>query len=117
MHSGQWRWAADRGAWRHAGTRRTIAPFASGLAETVLTTGVDTLFLAGTEMAALADALPPGFRVEHRATTDELVGPLTRGVGPGDAIMIKSSNRLGFSRLVDALINYFPAQAARTKRA
>ncbi len=91
--------------------------FHAGLAETVLTAGVDTLFLAGTEISALVDALPPGFPVEHRATTDELVGPLTRGVGPGDAIMIKSSNLLGFSRLVDALINHFPAQAARTKRA
>ena len=68
-------------------------------------------------MAALCGCAAGGLQVEHRATTEELVGPLTRGVGPGDAIMIKSSNRLGFSRLVDALINYFPAQAARTKRA
>jgi UDP-N-acetylmuramoyl-tripeptide--D-alanyl-D-alanine ligase len=74
--------------------------FHAALAETILATGIDSLFLAGTEMAALAAALPPDFPVEYRATTDELVGPLTRGVGPGDAIMIKSSNRLGFSRLV-----------------
>jgi UDP-N-acetylmuramoyl-tripeptide--D-alanyl-D-alanine ligase len=91
--------------------------FHAGLAEAVLSEGVDTLFLAGPEMAALAAALPPGFPVEYRASTDELAGLLTREIGPGDAIMIKSSNRLGFSRLVDALINHFPAQAARTKRA
>jgi UDP-N-acetylmuramoyl-tripeptide--D-alanyl-D-alanine ligase len=91
--------------------------FHIALAETILATGVDTLFLAGTEMAALAAALPPDFPVEYRATTDELIGPLTRAVGPGDAVMIKSSNRLGFSRLVDALINHFPAEAAKTKRA
>jgi UDP-N-acetylmuramoyl-tripeptide--D-alanyl-D-alanine ligase len=91
--------------------------FHAALAGTILATGVDTLLLAGAEMAALADALPPDFPVEYRATTDELVGPLTRGVGPGDAVMIKSSNRLGFSRLVDALINHFPAQAAKSKHA
>jgi UDP-N-acetylmuramoyl-tripeptide--D-alanyl-D-alanine ligase len=93
------------------------AKFHAGLAEIVVRTGTDMVFLAGTEMSALADALPAGFPIEHRATTEELVGLLTEAVKPGDAIMIKSSNRMGFARLVDALIKHFPAQAARTKRA
>ncbi|MET0575321.1 MAG: UDP-N-acetylmuramoylalanyl-D-glutamyl-2,6-diaminopimelate--D-alanyl-D-alanine ligase [Mesorhizobium sp.] len=91
------------------------AEFHAGLAEVVLRTRTDMIFLAGPEMSALADALPAGFPVEHRATTEELSGLLTDAVRPGDAIMIKSSMRMGFSRLVDALVNHFPAQA-RTKR-
>ncbi len=93
------------------------AKFHAALAEVVVRTGTDMVFLAGPEMSALADALPVGFPVEHRATTEELIGPLTKAVRPGDAIMIKSSLRMGFSRLVDALINYFPVHAGKTKRA
>jgi UDP-N-acetylmuramoyl-tripeptide--D-alanyl-D-alanine ligase len=93
------------------------AKFHAGLAAVIIRTGTDMVFLAGTEMSALADALPIGFPVEYRATTEELTDPLTKAVRPGDAIMIKSSLRMGFSRVVDALINHFPAQAARTKRA
>jgi UDP-N-acetylmuramoyl-tripeptide--D-alanyl-D-alanine ligase len=93
------------------------AKFHAGLADVVIRTGTDMVFLAGTEMSALADALPAGFPIEHRATAEELVGLLIEAVKPGDAIMVKSSNRMGFSRLVDALITHFPAQAARTKRA
>ncbi|MET0597604.1 MAG: UDP-N-acetylmuramoylalanyl-D-glutamyl-2,6-diaminopimelate--D-alanyl-D-alanine ligase [Mesorhizobium sp.] len=81
----------------------------AGLADALVATGTDLVYLAGPDMAALAEALPEGFPVVHRATVDELTALLVEGVGPGDAVMVKSSNRMGFSRLVDALINHFPA--------
>ncbi len=75
----------------------------AALAETVRESKIDRLYLAGTEMAVLRDALGQDFPVEYREKGEELVPLLISGVGAGDAIMIKSSNGIGFSRIVDAL--------------
>ncbi len=88
----------------------------AGLADAVAA-HCDLVYLAGPEMQALAEALPADFPVKYADSTEGLVGPLAAGIGPGDAVMIKASNRMGFARLVDTLIDQFPTHAARTMRA
>ncbi|HHZ08332.1 MAG TPA: UDP-N-acetylmuramoylalanyl-D-glutamyl-2,6-diaminopimelate--D-alanyl-D-alanine ligase [Rhizobiales bacterium] len=89
----------------------------AALAEPVKKSGADLVLLAGTEMKALADALPKGLAAEYRADAESLKAVLLDAVRPGDAVMIKSSKGIGFSRLVDALIAQYPAQAGQQKPA
>lgn len=81
----------------------------AGLAEAVLLARPDLVLLAGAEMSALAKALPTSIAVEHRASVDELQPVLLDAASGGDVIMVKSSNGIGSSRLVDALVERFPA--------
>ncbi|MBA3447157.1 MAG: UDP-N-acetylmuramoylalanyl-D-glutamyl-2,6-diaminopimelate--D-alanyl-D-alanine ligase [Pseudaminobacter sp.] len=76
---------------------------------------IDLVLMAGPEMKHLAAALPGGVKTEYRADAEELKPVLTGAVGPGDVVMIKSSKGIGFSRLVDALIKQFPAEAGGAK--
>jgi len=81
----------------------------AGLAEFLEHSSVDMVLLAGAEMKALAEKLPGKFRVEHRDDADELKAVVLDIVGPGDAVMVKSSNGIGFSRIVEALTERYPA--------
>ena len=60
--------------------------------------------------------LPVEFQAEHRQSADELARSLTDFVRAGDVVMVKSSNGIGFSKLVAHLITHFkpykPAEAA-----
>jgi UDP-N-acetylmuramoyl-tripeptide--D-alanyl-D-alanine ligase len=87
------------------------------LAEVITATKTDMVLLAGSEMKALADKLPVDFRAEYRQGVEELKPLLLESVRPGDAVMIKSSNGIGFSRLVDALIDCYPAAGKGLKTA
>ncbi len=98
---------------------RFSADLHAELAEPVKSAGVDRLYLAGPEMAALARALPEGFPVSTFDGAAELAEALTREVSAGDAIVVKSSLGLGFGKVVKALREAFPAEeqdrpAART---
>ncbi|APH72774.1 UDP-N-acetylmuramoylalanyl-D-glutamyl-2,6-diaminopimelate--D-alanyl-D-alanine ligase [Aquibium oceanicum] len=84
----------------------------SALAEVIRASRIERLYLAGTEMAALRDKLGSDFPVEYREKGEELLPLVVSGVGAGDAIMIKSSNGIGFSRIVDALAARFPGSGA-----
>jgi len=53
--------------------------------------------------------------VEYRAGAEDLKPVLIDAVRPGDVVMIKSSKGIGFSKLVDALIRQFPADAGNVK--
>lgn len=86
----------------------------AGLAELVVGSDTRTLFLAGPEMQALAEVLPGDVATAYRANAEELKPVLLDAVGPGDVVMVKSSKGIGFSRLVEALIRKFPAQAGTT---
>ena len=79
----------------------------AGLSEPVLASGADQLYLGGAEIAVLKAALPEDFPVWHFADTAALSDQLAGAVRPGDVIMIKSSNGIGFSRVVDALRQKF----------
>jgi UDP-N-acetylmuramoyl-tripeptide--D-alanyl-D-alanine ligase len=88
-----------------------------GLAEMIEPTRVDLVFLGGAEMAHLAAALPAARVAAHAATVDALNPILLAALKPGDAVMIKSSKGIGFSKLVDALLKQFPVEGESQKRA
>jgi UDP-N-acetylmuramoyl-tripeptide--D-alanyl-D-alanine ligase len=79
------------------------------LAGPLLAAGIEHVWLAGAEMAALRDALPDSVQVEYRPATAELVDHVVRSVIPGDVLMVKSSLGLGFGKIVAALIDNYPA--------
>lgn len=72
----------------------------------------DRVFLAGPEMRALADALPAELKVEYRASASELEPLILGALRPGDAVMVKSSKGIGFSKLVESVLRKFPAAGA-----
>ncbi len=71
--------------------------------------GIDMVLLAGPEMQALHAALPDTIKKQYFNDVETLMPALIDTVRAGDAIMIKSSNGIGFSRLVSALLDKFPA--------
>jgi UDP-N-acetylmuramoyl-tripeptide--D-alanyl-D-alanine ligase len=89
----------------------------AGLAGMIEPTRIDLVFLGGPEMAGLAAALPADKVAAHAATVDALKPILLAALKPGDAVMIKSSKGIGFSKLVDALLKQFPVEGESQKRA
>lgn len=85
------------------------------LAGPLLSAGIEHVWLAGPEMAALRDALPESVQVEYRPTTAELVEYVVRNVVPGDVLMVKSSLGIGFGKIVSALIDNYPALPDRER--
>lgn len=85
------------------------------LAGPLLAAGIEHVWLAGAEMAALRDALPDSVSVEYRPTTAELVDHVVRSVAPGDVLMVKSSLGIGFGKIVSALIDNYPALPDRER--
>ncbi|WP_159593105.1 UDP-N-acetylmuramoylalanyl-D-glutamyl-2,6-diaminopimelate--D-alanyl-D-alanine ligase [Chelativorans xinjiangense] len=81
----------------------------AALADLIAASNVDLLYLGGVEMKALADNPPAGLTVEYREDAEKLQPLLLEAARPGDAIMIKSSKGIGFSKLVEALLKQFPA--------
>jgi UDP-N-acetylmuramoyl-tripeptide--D-alanyl-D-alanine ligase len=81
------------------------------LSELIVGTGISHLLLGGPHMKALAEVLPSDVAVVHRDEADDLGRLLIDTVQPDDVIMVKSSKGIGFSRIVTALLNRFPAHA------
>jgi UDP-N-acetylmuramoyl-tripeptide--D-alanyl-D-alanine ligase len=83
----------------------------AGLTDIISGTKTDVVLMAGPHMKSLAETLPDTVRAEYRATVDELKPVLLDLVRRGDVVMVKSSKGIGFARLVDALLERFPAAA------
>jgi UDP-N-acetylmuramoyl-tripeptide--D-alanyl-D-alanine ligase len=81
------------------------------LSELIVGTGISHVLLGGPHMKALAEVLPSDVAVVHRDEADDLGRLLIDTVQPDDVIMVKSSKGIGFSRIVAALLNRFPAHA------
>lgn len=81
------------------------------LSELIVGTGISHVLLGGPHMKALAEVLPSDIAVVHRDAADDLSRLLLDTVQPGDVIMVKSSKGIGFSGIVEALVNRFPAYA------
>jgi UDP-N-acetylmuramoyl-tripeptide--D-alanyl-D-alanine ligase len=88
--------------------------FHAALAGPLRDAGVDFAILVGEEMRALADelgksgtsALGKPLAFTHCASVEEARAALrTRGVGRGDAILVKGSNSVGLGALVASLAN------------
>ncbi len=86
----------------------------AALAPLVKDAGAGPVLLAGPHMASLAKALPAETDVALRATADELKPVLMQALKGGDAVMVKSSKGIGFSKLVEALLRRFPAETETT---
>ena len=80
----------------------------AGLAQALAAAGVDRALLAGTEMAALAEALPADMPCKHRPDAQALKPLVLETVQPGDVVMVKASNGSGFTKLAEALLEEFP---------
>lgn len=78
------------------------------LARPIVDAEVNAVFIGGREMSVLKDALPVEIHVEYRQSTNELLPLVVRAIRPGDVVMIKSSQGIGFSRIVKALLGRFP---------
>ncbi|MCA2408332.1 UDP-N-acetylmuramoylalanyl-D-glutamyl-2,6-diaminopimelate--D-alanyl-D-alanine ligase [Rhizobium leguminosarum bv. viciae 248] len=78
------------------------------LAVPLLAAGIEHVWLAGAEMAALKESLPESVHVEYRENTDELMDYVLNSVAPGDVLMVKSSLGIAFGKIVAALLDKFP---------
>jgi len=74
-----------------------------GLADPIRAAGVERAVLVGPEMAPLADALAGALAIDHVADADEAIDLVTGTLKDGDIVLIKGSNSVGLSRLVNAL--------------
>ncbi len=79
------------------------------LAGPLLAAGIEHVWLAGKEMAALKDSLPGNVQVAYYEKTADLAEFVVRSVIPGDVVMIKSSLGIGFGKIVAALLDNYPA--------
>ncbi|CAN7466900.1 UDP-N-acetylmuramoylalanyl-D-glutamyl-2,6-diaminopimelate--D-alanyl-D-alanine ligase [Rhizobium leguminosarum] len=78
------------------------------LAVPLLAAGIEHVWLAGAEMAALKESLPESVHVEYHENTSELTDYVLNSVAPGDVLMVKSSLGIGFGKIVAALLDKFP---------
>ena len=75
----------------------------AGLAEDVTRNGVDLVFLAGAEMAALAAALDPAQVAATAPTSEALLPAVVNAVRAGDTVMVKGALGSRMAPLVAAL--------------
>jgi UDP-N-acetylmuramoyl-tripeptide--D-alanyl-D-alanine ligase len=87
----------------------------AGLADAIIDAGADLVLLAGPHMASLAKALPADVAVSLEQSADGLKPALMAALRPGDVVMVKSSKGIGFSKLVEAMLQKFPAVAGPTQ--
>jgi UDP-N-acetylmuramoyl-tripeptide--D-alanyl-D-alanine ligase len=89
------------GAMRELG--RGTDSFHAGLAEPIEAACVDFAILVGEEMGALAKALGQKVNFEHVPDAASAIAAAREAVAPGDIMLVKGSNSVGLSALVDAL--------------
>ncbi|EGF92677.1 UDP-N-acetylmuramoyl-tripeptide--D-alanyl-D-alanine ligase [Asticcacaulis biprosthecium C19] len=76
----------------------------AGLAEAVVASGVDRVYLAGPLMKHLWDALPSGLKGGYAATAADLLAAVTEGLQAGDVVMLKGSNGSKAGLIAKALL-------------
>jgi UDP-N-acetylmuramoyl-tripeptide--D-alanyl-D-alanine ligase len=75
----------------------------AALAEPVLAARVEELVLVGDDMRPLERALDGKVHVTRADTPDDATDALARLLRPGDAVLVKASNSIGLSRVIDLL--------------
>ncbi len=75
----------------------------AGLAPAVLAANVDELVLVGEDMKPLSEALGGQVHVTKVADADSAAEAVARLLRPGDAVLVKASNSVGLSRVIDRL--------------
>ncbi|HWT12458.1 MAG TPA: UDP-N-acetylmuramoyl-tripeptide--D-alanyl-D-alanine ligase [Allosphingosinicella sp.] len=89
------------GAMRELGAE--TGDFHASLAAPVEAARVDYAILVGEEMEALAKALGRAVKLAHVPDAAAAIDLAREAVGPGDAVLVKGSNSIGLSALVEAL--------------
>jgi UDP-N-acetylmuramoyl-tripeptide--D-alanyl-D-alanine ligase len=84
---------------------RESAALHAGIAEPLLAAKPDHVVLVGGEMAALGDVIRGKVPFEHVADTDAAIAAIAPMIAADDAILVKGSNGVGLSALVNALRN------------
>ena len=84
------------------------------LADVIVPTKTDLVFLGGAEMAALAERLPSERLGGWAPTVDELRPMVLAAVRDGDAVVVKSSKGIGFSKIVDAMLRELATEPRRS---
>jgi len=74
-----------------------------GLAGAIKAAGIAMAILVGEEMAPLADALAGDLTVERAKDVNDVLDLVPDRLADGDVILIKGSNSIGLSKLVDRL--------------
>ncbi len=93
---------AALGAMKELG--RDSAAMHADLAAAVLAADVALVFTVGTEMTALAEALPADRRGAHGDAPEAIVDAVRSALAPGDTLLVKGSLASGMGRLVTALV-------------
>jgi UDP-N-acetylmuramoyl-tripeptide--D-alanyl-D-alanine ligase len=75
----------------------------AALAPAVLAAKVDELVLVGEDMRPLAEAIDGQVHVTKVADADSAADAVARLLRPGDAVLVKASNSVGLSRVIDRL--------------
>jgi UDP-N-acetylmuramoyl-tripeptide--D-alanyl-D-alanine ligase len=82
------------------------------LAPAIAEADVDIVFACGDMMRGLYEALPAARRGAYAKTASELEPLLTKGVAPGDVVMIKGSLGSRMAPLIEALERHFQSANA-----
>ena len=99
---GEMRELGERGPALHAGLRAPL-----------LDAGIDVVVAVGPLMQEMAASLGGVIRVINGANAQEAVSQVLDLVIPGDVIMVKGSNAIGLSKVVDALLSLQDQPALR----
>jgi len=76
----------------------------AALAPAVLEAKVDELVLVGEDMRPLEEALQGRVHVIRATSADDAAEKVARFLKPGDVVLVKASNSIGLSRVVDRLV-------------
>ncbi|UXN68739.1 UDP-N-acetylmuramoyl-tripeptide--D-alanyl-D-alanine ligase [Devosia neptuniae] len=79
----------------------------ASLKNAVIGSGAERIYLVGTGMAALAEALGAGRVTAHATTTADIADIVLGDLAYGDAVMIKGSNGVGLSGIVEKIRSKF----------
>jgi len=75
----------------------------AGLAKPIEAARADLIFLCGPQMQALWDKLPASRRGGHAANSTDLSKSLLAALQPGDTVLVKGSNGMKLSVIIEAL--------------
>jgi UDP-N-acetylmuramoyl-tripeptide--D-alanyl-D-alanine ligase len=82
----------------------SAGPLHAELGAVLAEAGIDRAYLVGDEMKALDDALDGTLPAEWHESLNELQASLLGHLRAGDVVMVKGSNGIGLSRIVDRLV-------------